>query len=292
MKKMIGGSFMRSWGNHPHYPWTFCFKCRGVLTTLAILTLLGACKSPAVIFDQTADSLGLQRDVVMGTVFQHVLFWRKGWPTRTLRIYLGGDGTPVSAGRPAIDPTPRNPLMLRLMLLDPDPAVYVGRPCYHGLAGTAGCSGDLWTSARSSESVGSSLAAAIRRIMISRGYERIFLFGYSGGGTLAMLLAERFLEARAIVTIAANLDIDAWADHHGQDRLTTSLNPASRPPLCTGILERHYAGSRDRIVPATLTSLGVRGPNAELIVIDDYDHVCCWTELWPTILADIAAAER
>ena len=36
----------------------------------------------------------------------------------------------------------------------------------------------------------------------------------------------------------------------------------------------------------------VAGPNAELIVIDGYDHVCCWTELWPTILADIAAAER
>ena len=283
---------MQSWRNHRPYQRKFCLKSRGVLTILAILTLLGGCRSPAGKFDQTAASLGLQRDVVMGTGFQHVLFWRNGWPNRTLHVYLGGDGTPVNAGRPAKDPTPRNPLMLRLMRLDPDPAVYVGRPCYHGLAGTAGCSGDLWTTARYSESVVSSLAAAIRRIMMSRGYERISLFGHSGGGTLAMLLAERFPEVRAIVTIAANLDIDAWADHHGQNRLTASLNPAARLPLRTGILERHYAGSRDRIVPANLTALGVREPNAELIVIDGYDHVCCWTELWPTILADIAAAER
>ena len=107
-----------------------------------------------------------------------------------------------------------------------------------------------------------------------------------------MLLAERFPEARAIVTIAANFDIDAWTDHHGQDRLKASLNPASRPPLRTGIPERHYVGSRDRIVPPTIAAPGVRGPNAELIVVDGYDHVCCWSELWPRILADIAAAER
>jgi hypothetical protein len=200
--------FMQSWRNHLHYQQKFFLKSRGVLTTLAILTLLVACKSSAGKFDQTAASLGLQREVVMGTVFQHVLFWRNRWPNRTLHDYLGGDGTPVSAGRPAKDPTPRNPLVLRLMFLDPDPAVYVGRPCYHGLVGAAGCSGDLWTTARYSESVVSSLVAAIRRIMISRGYERISLFGHSGGGTLAMLLPERFPEARAIVTIAANLDID------------------------------------------------------------------------------------
>ena len=279
---------MQRWNNHRHYQRKFCLKCRGVLTALAILTLLGACQSPTLKFDQTAASLGLQRDVVMGAGFQHVLFWRNGGPNKTLHVYLGGDGTPVNAGRPAKDPTPRNPLMLRLMRLDSDPAVYIGRPCYHGLAETAGCSGDLWTTARYSESVVASLAAAIRRIMMSRGYERVSLFGHSGGGTLA----ERFPEVRVIVTIAANLDIDAWAAHHGQDRLTASLNPAARPPLRTSILARHYAGSRDRIVPTTLTALGVRGPNAELIVIDGYDHVCCWTELWPTILTDFAAAQR
>ena len=257
----------------------------------AILTLLGACSSPAKKFDDTAASLGLQRDVVMGAAFHHVLFWRNGESNRTLHVYLDGDGTPVRAGQPAQDPTPRNSLMLRLLALDPGPAVYVGRPCYHGLAETPGCSNDLWTTARYSERVVSSLATAISGVMAAGGYDRISFFGHSGGGTLAMLLAERFPATSTIVTIAANLDIDAWADHHDQPRLTVSLNPASRPPLRDGVLQRHYVGGRDRVVPPTLITPGVREPNAKPVVVDDYDHLCCWTKRWPRIVAEIVAAE-
>ena len=256
-----------------------------------MLILLGGCASPAERFDQTAASLELQRAIVTGGEFRHVLFWRDGGPNRTLHIYLGGDGTPVISGQPTKDPTPRNPLMLRLLSLDPGPAVHIGRPCYHGLAGTEGCSSKFWTAARYSEPVVASLAAAVRRIMTARGYDRISFFGYSGGGTLAMLLAERFPATRTIATIAANLDIDAWTDHHDQPRLTASLNPASLPPLRDNVVQRHYVGSRDRIVPATVTARGVQGPNANLIVVDDYDHLCCWSERWSSILADIAATE-
>lgn len=259
-----------------------------VLIAIAISILMVACSSPAKQFDDTATSLGLQREVVTGTTFQHVLFWRNGGPNRTLHVYLDGDGTPVQAGKPTRDPTPRDPLMLRLLALDPGPAVYVGRPCYHGLAGTPACANDLWTDARYSERVVFSMAAAIREIVSSRGYKRISFFGHSGGGTLAMLLAERFPATRTIVTIAANLDIDAWRDHHDQPRLTPSLNPASRPPLRDSVLQRHYVGDRDKIVPATLE---VRGPKAKFIIIDGYDHVCCWTEMWPSILADVAVTE-
>ena len=253
--------------------------------------LFAACTSPAEKFDHAADSLGLTKETTMGAGFEHVLFWRKGGRDGTLHVYLGSDGTPLSDGQPAKDPTPRKPLMLNLLALDPGPAVYVGRPCYHGLAETSGCSSDVWTSARYSERVVSSLAAAIRKIINVRRYQQVSFIGHSGGGTLAMLLAERFLETTAIVTIAANLDIDAWSDHHGSTRLTASLNPAIRPPLRDSVRQHHYAGSLDQIVPIALTARGVKGPNAELIIVDDYDHVCCWDELWPRILADVAEVE-
>ena len=264
---------------------------RGFLTTLAILTLLGACSAPAEKFDHTAASLGLRRDVVMGTAFRHVLFWRDGGPNRTLHVYLGGDGAPLSAGQATEDPTPRNPLMLRLLALDPGPAVYVGRPCYHGLSQTQGCTGELWTTARYSEGVVVSLAAIIRRITASRGYERISLFGYSGGGTLAMLLAERLPETEAVVTIAANLDTDAWAEHHGYASLAGSLNPARRPPLPDRVVQRHYFGGRDRVVPPALLQSAAPRLGAEVTVIEAFDHVCCWEERWPRILARAAASE-
>ena len=256
-----------------------------------MLSLLGACSSPANKFENNAASLGLQREVIMGTVFHHVLFWRKGEPNPTLHVYLGGDGTPVRAGRPAQDPTPRNPLMLQMLAFDPGPAVYIGRPCYHGLAEAPGCSSDLWTNARYSERVVASMAAAIRRIMATQGYESIAFFGHSGGGVLAMLLAERFPTTRTIVTIASNLDIDAWTDHHHQPRLNASLNPASRPPLRNSVLQRHYAGNRDRIVPVPLVARGIQGSKAKFIIVNGYDHVCCWSEGWPNILAEVSADE-
>jgi pimeloyl-ACP methyl ester carboxylesterase len=261
---------------------------RHLLAGLGLITYVTACHTPAEIFDDTAVSKGLRREMIVGAGLSHMVFWKEGGKNSTLHVYIGGDGTPGRAGKPAADPTPRNPLMLRLMALDPGPAVYIGRPCYHGLAGSADCTADLWTTARYSERVVSNLVAAVSEIISTRDCDRISIFGYSGGGTLAMLLAERFPETKSVVTIAANLDINAWADHHGYPRLRTSLNPANRPPLAESVLQRHYVGSRDRIVPPAITARGVKGPKAELVKIQGYDHVCCWAEQWPNILEQLS----
>lgn len=260
------------------------------MVIFAVLIGTGGCSSPAQKFDHAAASLGLQRRVVTGTTFQHAVFWRKADLRRgTLHVYLDGDGTPMRGGRATEDPTPRNPLMLNLLALDPDPAVYIGRPCYHGQMQARECSDDLWTTARYSERIVSSLVAALKSIMASGSYDGIAFFGHSGGGTLAMLLGERFPNTKAIITIAANLDIDAWADHHDIPRLSASLNPAARPPI-QGVLQRHYVGSRDQIVPRAIVARGIPraiSANSELIVIEGYDHLCCWESLWRTTLSDL-----
>jgi pimeloyl-ACP methyl ester carboxylesterase len=167
------------------------------------------------------------------------------------------------------------------MRLDSTPAIYVGRPCYHGLS-AAPCSPALWTSGRYSEPVVASMAAAVRRVAVERSVERIVLIGYSGGGVLAVLLAARIPQTVGIVTIAANLDIDAWTDALGTPPLTDSLNPARQP--APSVCQRHYAGGRDQAVPAAITRRGAAS-GAEVIVIDDYDHRCCWVTLWPSVLA-------
>jgi hypothetical protein len=53
-------------------------------------------------------------------------------------------------------------------------------------------------------------------------------------------------------------------------------------------MQRHYAGARDQIVPPDITRRGAK--TADVTVVADYDHRCCWEELWPAVLADIAAA--
>ena len=256
------------------------------LLAASLLLAATACSSPAQRFSQNAAALGIDSDIVHGTVFQHVVFKQSRRSSSMLHVYIDGDGTPWRDGHPSSDPTPRNTLLLRLMALDPAPSVYLGRPCYHGLSGTSPCSSIVWTQERYSEAVVSSMAAALRHILKTSNFDRLAWFGHSGGGTLAVLLAPRFPETTDLITIAANLDIDAWADLHGYSRLNGSLNPARQPSLPPWIHQRHYVGGKDRQVPEEVVE---RGPidRRQLIVIPSYDHVCCWESIWPALLADI-----
>jgi pimeloyl-ACP methyl ester carboxylesterase len=231
----------------------------------------------------------MRAEIVPGTAFQHVVFTRTNPPSRTLHVYLDGDGTPWRAWGPASDPTPRNPLVLRLMALDPAPSLYLGRPCYLGLSETPPCSSALWTAARYSEAVVASMAAALRHFLAGTDFDRLVWFGYSGGGTLATLLAPRFERTTDLVTVAANLDIDAWADLHGYSRLAGSLNPARQPPLPARIRQRHYVGGKDQVVPEAIIVRGPIDPDT-VIVIPAYGHACCWESMWPTVLAEVDRA--
>jgi pimeloyl-ACP methyl ester carboxylesterase len=131
-----------------------------------------------------------------------------------------------------------------------------------------------------------SLAAAARRVLTARGARRVVWVGYSGGGALAVLLAGRLSETVGVITVAANLDVEAWAEHQRFSRLGGSLNPARQPPLPPGVYQRHYAGGRDRTVPIEVARRG----GVELVVVADYDHRCCWSALWPAVLAELARA--
>ncbi len=258
-------------------------------TSIIFLTVLfnTGCTSIAEQFARQASVLNMKREVVTGSRFQHVLYIKTGQLSKTLHIYLDGDGTPWVAGRPSNDPTPSNPLVLKLMAQDNAPAIYVGRPCYHGVKTIGDCSSRLWLEDRYSEEVVESLTTVVRQLLEQGGYEKVTWFGHSGGGTLAILLASRFSQTTAIVTIAANLDFDAWAVYNGHDYLSGSLNPADLPPLSKSIRQRHYAGEKDRVVPAALMAKAVMQLGSKLIVLDDYDHVCCWEQIWSNILDDL-----
>lgn len=258
-----------------------------LLVGLCVLLLAAGCLSAARGFLDLAASRGLRAQEVEGTRFRHLVLSPDRPPGRTLHVYLDGDGVPWLGGHPAADPTPRDPLVLDLLTLDAGPAVYLGRPCYHGFSGEPPCEPALWTSARYSEAVVDSMAMAARRVRQARAAERIVWLGYSGGGVLAVLLAARLPETAGVVTVAANLDVDAWADRPGWSPLTGSLNPARLAPLPGGVYQRHYAGGRDRTVPVTRSARTVG-----LVVVPDYDHRCCWTVLWPAVLADLARGLR
>lgn len=262
---------------------------------LVLFIMVQGCTSPGARVDQVAAEFGFSRELIQGTDFLHVVYRNdSGREAGPLHIYLEGDGSPYLDRRwVSPDPTPRNPLMLQLMALDPGPSVYLARPCYNGRATAPPCDSTLWTEARYSAAVVDSAVAVARRLLSQRQQQALFLIGHSGGGTLAMLMAAQLPETRAVITLAGNLDTDAWTQYHGYESLRDSLNPAQRPPLDKRILQLHLVGTDDdNIPPPMLLSATQRQWRAQVGTVEGFDHSCCWPQLWPTVLhATVQAAE-
>lgn len=208
-------------------------------------------------------------------------------PTKnTLHVYLGGDGTPWFNGRYITDdPTPLNPVMLRLMKLDNANTVYLGRPCYHQHRMPKNCRKALWTTERYSQQVIQSMITALKRYQHENKITNIKLFGFSGGGTIAMLMAPHLKNVSTVITLGANLDTNAWTKHHTYLPLTGSLNPATQVPLATHIQQIHIAAALDKKVPYyIIKSVTQKQINAKFILLKNADHNCCWGTIWPSLI--------
>jgi alpha/beta hydrolase family protein len=255
--------------------------------------LLAACATPSERFARDAAEQGFARTTLGGDGFRHVVYYA-GLEARgqTLHVYVEHDGSPwLERTLVAADPTPRTPFALELMARDRGPRLLLGRPCYFEMRTETGCSPLLWTERRYAPEVVSSMAAALRAFLAAHPFPHVVLIGYSGGGTLAWLVASRVPQASAVVTIAANLDIDAWTTLHAYTRLAGSLNPALQPPLASAVREIHFVGGRDDNVPPSIAaSFHARHPAARVVDVPEFDHRCCWIARWPRLLDDAMMA--
>lgn len=267
---------------------------RLLLILVPALLTAAACTSNGGRIDREAQAAGMSRSVVSGQPYRHVVYANRMAAATSgdrLLVFLDGDGRPWSddGQRPSADPTTRNPIALKLLEHTPVPAIYVSRPCYQELADSR-CFPEIWTSHRYSNGVAESIATAIRATAHSTGRRELVLIGYSGGGALAVLVAERLESVAAVVTLSANLDIDAWTRHHGYLPLTGSLNPAMST-LAHSWPEIHLQGMLDTVVPASTTSEYFKHrPAARAWRFERYDHVCCWVDAWPETFGRIQDA--
>ncbi|ATG89454.1 alpha/beta fold hydrolase [Methylomonas koyamae] len=255
-----------------------------LLVWLTLAPMLPGCVSPVAKLHRQASGFGFVGLDLSGGGFMMRGFLNQPAPAAArLHVYLEGDGRPWERGViPAAEPTTRDSVILPLMAADPAPSLYLGRPCYNGHAEDPGCTPELWTGSRYGENVVASMAQALQRFIERNGYRELVLIGHSGGGTLALLLAERLPQTAAVVTLAGNYDIDRWTAYHGYQPLQGSLNPALRPP--GRVPEWHLLGERDPIVPPALfePALSAR-PHAGVIRVDA-DHSRGWQAIWPEIL--------
>lgn len=211
-----------------------------------------------------------------------------------LWVYIEGDGFAwVTPSQPSLDPTPLNPLALRLALAQPQGnAAYLGRPCQFVDEDTASCPQRYWMGARFAREVVEAGNQALDALKLRFGASRLTLVGYSGGGAIAALLAAHRHDVEALVTVAGNLDHRAWTMHHRIEPLSDSLNPANEIEPLHRVWQRHFVGGQDRVIPPALVEgFASRFPGEHRPVVEHlpgFDHQCCWVEAWPTLWQNMA----
>lgn len=213
---------------------------------------------------------------------------------KNLVVYIEGDGNAWNSKyRLSENPTPKNPLALKLATKDTaDSILYIARPCmYLEKKLMQDCPAMFWSSYRYSEEVISSINQVINWATGISPTNSLTLVGYSGGGTVAALIAARHNDVSTLVTIASNLDHKFWTDYHGISPLVNSLNAIDFEEELSTINQVHFIGEKDKIVPQSVVESYLSKISSKdkikINVIEDFDHLCCWENIWPDLLNSI-----
>ena len=225
----------------------------------------------------------------------YVLYgWLREGYGPVLHVYLEGDGMAfLTRTRPSSDPTPRDPVAFRLAGSHPGsgPVLYLGRPCqYVEDADKKNCSEAVWTSERMSERAVRSIAAALEQAKAAAGTTRLALYGFSGGGGIAALLAQRRQDVIFLGTIAGNLDHRFWTTRLNLTPLHASLNPMDGVLLTARIPQLHLSGGQDSVIPSSMAERWCAALPPESSCqhrhIPNMAHEGAWELVWPAFLRD------
>jgi len=246
---------------------------------------------------QLADSIATAGEMVPTTIDGGLpltgYLRRSSIPVNRLRIYIEGDGFAfVTSTSPSLDPTPIDPVALRLAAADPfEHVLYLARPCQFIDARANRCPERFWTTHRYSREVLELYHRALETLQSQFGVNEFDLIGYSGGGAIAALLAAERDDVSNLITIAANLDLDAFNRHHNAAAMPHSLNPADFAGSIANLPQFHLVGEDDRIVPASVVRSFLRQqklPNevekARLLIVPNAQHSGPWSPAWLRIL--------
>lgn len=219
---------------------------------------------------------------------------QKGKP---LHIYIEGDGRSyLSASKVSPDPTPHNPLALKLAVLDPHPnVVYLARPCQYMRTEKPGiCHPDLWTKLRYTETPVNAMNHAVSVLKNQAKTQQLHLIGFSGGAAMAALISARRSDVLSLKTVAGDLDYESMTQHHQTTALPSdSLNPMQHLKVLSKLPQHHFIGAKDSVVPLFISEKFVQAlhqqspahiAQIQRTVIEDASHHEGWEKLWPELL--------
>ena len=266
-----------------------------IAVALCVFIVFGcACVKQRVLkADNIAEQSGMEKQIISADGF-HLISFVRLFPesNKNFHIYLEGDGASVTGtGRASMDPTPINPVGLKLAALDKDAnVVYLARPCqFEAKQIDMRCSPKYWTTHKYSAEIVSSINEAINKLIEKYSPERTTLIGFSGGGTIAALVAARRHDIYKLITIAGNLD---HVYHTQQFKITPlygSLNPTDYADRLSTIAQIHFIGREDSIIPKSVLlsyKEKIHGDEktVKIVPIKGADHTCCWEKVWRDLL--------
>lgn len=203
-----------------------------------------------------------------------------------IHIYLEGDGNSWQSRYKLSDnPTPNNPVGFKLALQDKhQDIIYLARPCqYVNLKSQKSCKPKYWSSHRYSEAVIDSYQEILDQLKQQYTHAQFKLIGFSGGGTIAVLLGSKRKDISEIITIAAALNNAELSKIHQTTPLTGSLEPYSIAKQIRTIKQVHFVGEKDNIVPPRIAQQFVKqqGENndSHVVVVKNSNHHNIWKSI-------------
>ncbi|MCP2232719.1 MULTISPECIES: alpha/beta hydrolase [Erwinia] len=240
--------------------------------------------------DAIAQSAGFQRGEIHAAPF--ILRWwgRISDPRQPLHLYVEGDGFAwVTPSQPSHDPTPFNPVALRLAAADRAAnVIYLARPCqFIAMTRSPGCDTRWWTDLRFAPAVIDAMNDAVSQLVRQTPGQPVVLTGYSGGGAVAALVAAKRQDIQSLRTVAGNLDSEEVNRLHQASAMPGSLNAKEVAPALARLPQIHFSGSDDRVVPASVTqgyAQASHSPCVRIVSVAGMTHGGDWAALWPSLL--------
>ena len=261
--------------------------------TIILLMCISACSFHSK--QQTVENIALastfaKRSILSSpfllTSYEHVQ--RKGGAAQ---VYIEGDGQAWLSKRTAsLDPTPNNPIALKLAALDgADNVFYLARPCqYSKMIDETLCEQEYWTSHRFAPEVIDAMNVALDDMKQRHSISKFHLIGFSGGGNVAALLAARRDDISSLRTVAGNLNHALQSKLHAVSPMPESLNAKDIAHHISHIPQIHFVGALDEVVPQSITqsykSAAGASPCVQSLLVPNVGHAEGWESQWPMLL--------
>jgi len=267
------------------------FKYYTIILTIALLSSGCVSKLSPKVRQHTADTVAQSGNLVQQKIatddFLLTTYQRfdATADNKQMVVYIEGDGMAwISRDQLSSNPTPVQPIALKLASIDTNANVlYIARPCqYLWPQKMNRCSSRYWSDKRGSEEVISSINQAISIVKQKQNISSIRLIGYSGGGGIAALIADRRADVSEFVSVSGNLNYKLFTQTHNLSSMNGSIDPITVANQIGSIPQIHYVGADDKIIPKQIAL----SFSDKVKVINNVSHDN-WPDKWAQILKTV-----